>query len=145
MSVEAALTAHPALGEACPEPCPERSRRESRRVKGGAARSSKQWYKDLWEHDPAIHHLLQASESLEVARQKLFNYLKDLEWKYRCGQLDSAQQCCDHKLEWATAMEALEVFYNILSPRNEEIAGFETLAYLWRLAREDERDQPRIR
>ena len=87
-----------------------------------ATRSSEQRYEDLWEHDPAIHRLLQESESLEVGREKLFNYLKDLEWKYRCGQLDG------HKLEWATAMEALRVFHTILSPRNEQIAGFGTLA-----------------
>ncbi len=87
---------------------------------------------DLWEHDPVIHRLLRESESPEAGREKLFNYLKDLEWKYRCGQLNG------HKLDWATAMDALRVFYNILSPRNEQIAGFETLSYLWRLARGDE-------
>jgi lysine 2,3-aminomutase len=103
-----------------------------------ATRSSQQRYEDLWENDSAIHRLLQESESLEAGREKLFNYLKDLEWKYRCGQLDG------HKLEWATAMEALKVFYNILSPRNEQIAGFETLTYLWRLAREDKTVQDEI-
>jgi len=103
-----------------------------------ATRLSEQWYEDLWEHDPTIHRILQESESLEVGREKLFNYLKGLEWRYRCGQLDG------HKLDWATAMEALKVFCNILSPRNEQIAGFGTLTYLWRLAREDETVQDEI-
>jgi lysine 2,3-aminomutase len=108
------------------------------KVEGVAIRSSEQRYEDLWERDPAIHRLLRESESLEVGRERLFNYLKDLEWKYRCGKLDG------HKLEWATAMEALKVFYNLLSPRNEQIAGFGTLTYLWRLAREDETVQSEI-
>ncbi|TEU12082.1 MAG: KamA family radical SAM protein [Anaerolineales bacterium] len=130
MSVEATLITRPVLSKAGPE--------QSRRVEGVATRSSGQWYKDLWKHDPAIHRLLQESESFEVGRERLFNYLKDLEWKYRCGQLGG------HKLEWATAMEALKVFYNILSPRNEQIAGFGTLTYLWRLARGDETVQDEI-
>ena len=87
MSVEAALVAHV------------------------ATRSSGQRYEDLWEHDPVIHRLLQESESPEVGRERLFNYLKDLEWKYRCGQLDG------HKLDWATAMEALGLLQYPLAPQ----------------------------
>jgi lysine 2,3-aminomutase len=84
----------------------------------------------LWEHDHQVYHILQESQDVEAGRIALFNYLKDLEWKYRRGEVEM------HKLEWATAMEALRVLNNLISPRNEEIAGFSTLEYLWRLAKE---------
>ena len=83
---------------------------------------------DLWEHDRQVYRILRESQDVEEGRRALFNYLKDLEWKYRRGENDL------HRLEYATAMEALRVFSNLISPRNEEIAGFSTLEYLWRLA-----------
>jgi lysine 2,3-aminomutase len=83
---------------------------------------------DLWEHDRQVYRILRESRDVEAGRTALFNYLKDLEWKYRRGEMDA------HKLEWAMAMEALRVFNNLISPRNEEIAGFSTLEHLWRLA-----------
>ena len=83
---------------------------------------------DLWEHDRQVFRILRESQDVEEGRAALFNYLKDLEWKYRRGEMDV------HKLEGATAMEALRVFNNLISPRNEEIARFSTLEHLWRLA-----------
>ena len=83
---------------------------------------------DLWEHDRQVYHILRESQDVEEGRIALFNYFKDLEWRYRRGEINV------HKLEYATAMEALRVFSNLISPRNEEIAGFSTLEYLWRLA-----------
>jgi len=83
---------------------------------------------DLWEYDRQVRRILRESQGVEEGRIALFNYLKHLEWKYRCREMDV------HKLEYATAIEALRVFNNLISPRNEEIAGFSTLEYLWRLA-----------
>jgi len=82
----------------------------------------------LWEHDRQVYRILQESQDVETGRIALFNYLKDLEWRYRRGEMGV------HKLEYAMAIEALRVFSNFISPRNEEIAGFSTLEYLWRLA-----------
>ena len=89
--------------------------------------------RELWAQDPIIYRILRESQTLEEGRQALFNYLKDLEWHYRRDGVDL------HKLEWATAMEGLRVFEDLISPRNEAIAGFSTLEHLWRLAREEER------
>jgi len=89
----------------------------------------KLYYEGLWEQDPRIQKILIESISLEETRGALANYLNDLEWKYRREEIKL------HKLEWATAMEAIKVFNNIISPRNEKIAGLSTLEYLWRLAR----------
>lgn len=92
------------------------------------ARSEGEAPNNLWKHDRQVYRILQESQDVETGRIALFNYLKSLEWKYRRGEMGV------HKLEYATAIEALRVFSNLISPRNEEIAGFSTLEYLWRAA-----------
>lgn len=86
----------------------------------------------LWEEGPKAHKILRESVSLEEAREALASYLNDLEWQYR------DQEIGVHKLEWAAAMEAIKVFKNLISPRDEKIARISTLEYLWRLARDRE-------
>jgi len=85
----------------------------------------------LWQEDPQVYRILRESETLEAARQTLYGYLRELEWRLRSGET-AVQQ-----IECATAMEALRVFCNLLSPRNEKLVGFCTLEPLWRLARGD--------
>lgn len=82
----------------------------------------------LWRENPEIFKLLKKCENLEEARKKLFKFSKDLEWKYREGEEVL------HKLEYATALEAIKVFNNFISLRNEKITGFSTLDYLRSLA-----------
>lgn len=84
--------------------------------------------KDIGEQGREIYRLLSEGGSPEEARERLINYLNDLEWRYRYGEVEF------HRLEWATAMEAIKVFKNLISPRNEKIVGFSTLEHLWRLA-----------
>lgn len=86
----------------------------------------------LWRENPEIFKLLKESENLKEVRQKLFEFCKDLEWKYREGKEEL------HKLEYATALEAIKVFNNLISFRNEKIAGFSTLGYLWSLAKDNQ-------
>ncbi|HAJ31768.1 MAG TPA: KamA family radical SAM protein [Candidatus Atribacteria bacterium] len=86
----------------------------------------------LWRENPEIFKLLKESENLEEARQRLFKFSKDLEWKYREGEEVL------HKLEYATALEAIKVFNNLISLRNEKIAGFSTLDYLRQVAKENQ-------
>ena len=85
----------------------------------------------LWQEAPQMYRILRESETLEAARQMLYGYLKELEWQLRSVETDDCQ------IESAAAMEALRVFYNLLSPRNERLAGLSTLKPLWRLARDD--------
>ncbi len=87
----------------------------------------------LWRENPEIFKLLRESENLEKARQSLFKFSKDLEWKYREGKEEL------HKLEYTTALEAIKVFNNFISPRNEEISGFSTLDYLRQVAKESQK------
>lgn len=93
---------------------------------------SKSLIEELWKENPEIFKLLKESEDLEKARQGLFKFSKDLEWKYREGKEEL------HKLEYATALEAIKVFNNFISPRNEEISGFSTLDYLRNLTKDDQ-------
>jgi lysine 2,3-aminomutase len=86
----------------------------------------------LWRENPEIFKLLKKCEGLQEARQKLFEFSKNLEWKYREGEEKL------HKLEYATALEAIKVFNNLISLRNEKITGFSTLDYLWSLAKDNQ-------
>ena len=79
----------------------------------------------LWYILPEIYDILTASQDLEEARKKLFNFCKDLEWTYREGLRPL------HKLDFGITLEAIKVFTNLISKRNEKIAGFSTLQYLW--------------
>ena len=94
---------------------------------------NKNLIKELWKENPEIFRLLKESENLQETRQKLFEFSKDLEWKYREGEEEL------HKLEYATALEAIKVFNNFISPRNEEISGFSTLDYLRQVAKENQK------
>ena len=86
----------------------------------------------LWKENPKFYKILKESENLKEARKKLFKFSKDLEWKYREGEEEL------HKLDYATALEAIKVFNNFISPRNEKIAGFSTLDYLWSLTKDNQ-------
>lgn len=94
---------------------------------------NKSLIEELWKENTEIFELLKESEDLEKARQSLFKFSKDLEWKYREGKEEL------HKLEYATALEAIKVFNNFISPRNEEISGFSTLDYLRQVAKENQK------
>ncbi len=88
---------------------------------------------ELWGEDPAVYEILRTSSTLEEARRRLFEYLNELEWDYYTGKR------VEHPLVEATAHDAIKVFRNIISPRNEEYSGFSALYYLWRIARGDEK------
>ena len=86
----------------------------------------------LWRENPEIFKLLKECENLKEARQRLFKFSKDLEWKYREGEEVL------HKLEYATVLEAIKVFNNLISLRNEKIAGFSTLDHLRGLTKDNQ-------
>lgn len=84
---------------------------------------------ELWRENPDIFKILKESNDLQEVRRKLFEFSKALEWKYREG--DEVL----HKLEYAAALESIEVFNNLISFRNEKIAGFSTLDLLRQIAK----------
>jgi lysine 2,3-aminomutase len=85
----------------------------------------------LFSAMPEIFEILTDSDDIEEVRKRLFDFCKDLEWDYREGKKVL------HKLDYATALEAIKVFTNIISPRNENIAGFSTLKFLMQITREN--------
>ena len=85
----------------------------------------------MWSEAPQVRLLLVESLTLEEARRKLYNYLTDLE--YRVREEEIKLKPLDHWL----ALQAIHVFKNIISKRNEKIATFSTLEHLWLLARDE--------
>lgn len=83
----------------------------------------------LWQENPEIKEILKESNTVEEARGRLFQFSKDLEWKYRSGDVALP------KLEYAQALEAIKVFNNVISPRNEKLSGFSTIQILMDLAK----------
>lgn len=88
---------------------------------------------ELWKEDPTIYKILKESSGVEEARTRIYEYLCRLEWEYRCGRRNV------HPLIEAVALDAIRVFKNIISPRNEVLTGYSALWYLWRLAKGDEK------
>ncbi len=82
----------------------------------------------LWSIMPEVLEILTSSQDIHKARSRLYQFCKELEWAYREKEKPL------HKLDYTTTLEAIKVFSNLISSRNEEIAGFSTLKYLWDLA-----------
>ncbi len=82
----------------------------------------------LWSEDPQVHEILLTSSSLEEARRSIFLYLNQKEWEL-------SQGTGLHPLIESIAREAIRVFKNIISPRNEKLTGYSALLHLWRLAK----------
>jgi lysine 2,3-aminomutase len=86
----------------------------------------------LWDEAPMLTESLARSQTLAEACHRVLDYLGELEEALRSGAFDL------DRLEWASALDAVFLFKNLLSPENEAIAGFSTLGGLWRLVRGDD-------
>jgi lysine 2,3-aminomutase len=89
----------------------------------------------LWSEEPAILQILEQSETHDEARQHLLAYLGDLEADLRIGAFDI------DRMEWASALDCIAAFKNMLSPENEAMAGFSTLDLLRHLGNGDSEDE----
>jgi lysine 2,3-aminomutase len=83
----------------------------------------------LWDANPHIYKLLTESETLEDAREKLYDYLEKAERKIFDVDNDL------HILEKSTVRESIRVFKSIIGPVNEYRTGVSALNYLFVLAR----------
>lgn len=90
-------------------------------------------FMEIFEALPEIGEILQKSESLEEAREKLLKFAGSLRWKFKGGEIEA-----DPIDRWL-AIYACDIFENILSPYNEKTAGFSTLEYLWKASKGDEK------
>jgi lysine 2,3-aminomutase len=68
------------------------------------------------------------AKTLESARNKVARYIEAREWTYSCdlGEIET--------WDYVLFKEVIRTLRNIISPRNERIAGISALEYLWRAA-----------
>jgi len=95
-----------------------------------------QLIKQLWESDPVIRKMLVQSDNPRVAREKLFEYLNQLERHYFNIYSDKPFKET-HIIDKANAKECIRVLKNIIRTENEEITNFSALEQLFRLAKND--------
>ncbi len=88
----------------------------------------------LWNSNPDIHKILKSANSLEVARDALYNYLEKSERKI--FDLDNDL----HILEKATVRDCIRAFRSIIGPINEYRTEFSALDMLWNLARDKQQE-----
>jgi lysine 2,3-aminomutase len=91
-------------------------------------------WQNCWDTEPEIHILIKESETLESAREKVINYIEALDWSYR-RDLDNLTSW-----DYILLKEAIRCFKNIISPRNERLAGTSPLEYLWTASRTGDAD-----
>jgi len=79
---------------------------------------------------PELFAILKNADTLEMARERVYNYCYQIDRELREGTKGL------HPLEWANAIACLQVFQNILARRNEKMTGVSSLKYLWMIARD---------
>jgi lysine 2,3-aminomutase len=89
-------------------------------------------WEECWNAAPEIYVLLKESKTLESARNKVARYIEAREWTYSCDV--SEIETWDYVL----FKEAIRSLRNIISPRNERIAGTSSLENLWNAAVNDD-------
>jgi lysine 2,3-aminomutase len=88
---------------------------------------------ELWKTDPTIRKILSGAENLAEAREKLFEYLNDLERHY--FNIHSDKEFKEfHIIEKTNAKECIKVLKNLIRTENEEITGFSSLNVIYSLA-----------
>lgn len=88
-------------------------------------------FERLKNASPEIFTILRSANTLERARERAFQYVCKLDRELHEGIHHL------HPLEWANAIECLQVFKGILSRRNEQLTGESSLKYLWMIAHDN--------
>lgn len=87
--------------------------------------------KILWEENPYVYHVLKESETLEDAREKLYDYAEKNQRSLLFKENNR------HALENVTIRDSLRVFKNILSPLNERKTATSALRVLRKIAKKN--------
>ena len=85
-----------------------------------------QRWEPCWDADRLVHTLLRESDSLVQARRRLIRHLDALDWEYRHDPDKSIESW-----KYFLLKESIRCFKNIISERNERLAGESSLKYLW--------------
>jgi len=85
-------------------------------------------WNDCWDAAPEIYMLLKESKTLESSRNKVARYIEAREWTYSCdlGEIET--------WDYVLFKEVIRTLKNLISPRNERIAGTSALENLWQAA-----------
>lgn len=85
-------------------------------------------WNDCWDAAPEIYMLLKESKTLESSRNKVARYIEAREWTYSCdlGEIEN--------WDYVLFKEVILTLKNLISPRNERIAGTSALEHLWQAA-----------
>ncbi len=90
----------------------------------------------LWECDPEIYDILRSSETLQDARNRLFDYLNGIE--RHLYNIYSDKPFKDmNLLEKNNAKECIRVFKNVIRTKNETISNFSALQILYSAAKRE--------
>ena len=87
----------------------------------------------LWEIEPRMQRDLAESDTIQQARNRLFNYLNELDRTYFNIYADSRLTKL-HDLEKKHAKWCVRVFKNIIRSENERLAHGSALTSLWKIA-----------
>lgn len=91
----------------------------------------------LWRENNDFLLLLKKSETLQQAREKVFNFLNDLERDY-FNIYSKSERKKMHSIEKNNAKECIRVMKNIIRTENEALTKFSSLNYLFKLAHKEE-------
>jgi len=85
-------------------------------------------WNDCWDAAPEIYMLLKESKTLESSRNKVARYIEAREWTYSCdlGEIET--------WDYVLFKEVIRTLKNLISPRNERIAGTSALEHIWQAA-----------
>lgn len=89
----------------------------------------KRRWQNCWDADSGIFRILSRSENLELARERIAEHLEDLDWIYR-RDVDRTVESWKYIL----IKESVRCMKNIISFRNERLAGTSALKNLWTAA-----------
>jgi lysine 2,3-aminomutase len=90
----------------------------------------------LWGCDPEIHEILKSSDTLQDARNKMFDHLNGIERHLYNIYSDKFFKDMN-LLEKNNAKECIRVLKNVIRTENETIANFSALQSLYSVAKED--------
>jgi len=85
-------------------------------------------WNDCWDAAPEIYMLLKESKTLESSRNKVARYIEAREWTYSCDLSEI------ENWDYVLFKEVIRTLKNLISPRNERIAGTSALEHIWQAA-----------
>jgi len=81
-------------------------------------------FDDVWRENPELCSVLREAPTLGSARKRVFDYLNQRELVFLNRDFDT------HALEFATVLDCVGVMKQVISVRNEEVAGCSALRHL---------------